>query len=420
MAQSGPSVSVVIPTYNRAHCIRRAMDSVLGQTFGDLELIVVDDGSTDDTDGVVRKYSDPRVRYVRLEKNGGPSRARNEGIRLSRGKYVAFQDSDDAWHPEKLERQMGLMDRDSDCHLVFCKYRTVEDNPRTVPEEDFFDLAGTEHGMLDVLLEEPKIGTPTMLVRKEALLEAGMFDEKLATLEDWDLSMRIARRGKISFVPEALVDVYPSSDGVNMVSGGDRMAVFLRFLDLYWDFYSDKTVFTGLLKKGFLAEYNAVTDRQARNACLDRLRAVTGLDDLHIAYLQDMYGLDVRIRKLKANVVRLTASNSGLSELACMLLGKYSPVSGGEARHCIDTEEFEGGTLEVIGWAFCGDDACLAFLEADGNVFAGTVIDRPDVKKVFGLAGSKKGFGFSVPSRDGSYRLYLLDMTRHELFLLRG
>jgi len=96
-------ISVIMPTYNRARTLKRAIDSVLAQTYSDIELIVVDDCSTDNTKDIVDKYSDERLRYVRLKKNSGACVARNVGIEKAKGEYIAFQDSDDYWEKEKIE-----------------------------------------------------------------------------------------------------------------------------------------------------------------------------------------------------------------------------------------------------------------------------------------------------------------------------
>jgi len=110
MPEKNPTVSVIISTYNRAHLIGRAIQSVLNQTYQDFEVIVVDDGSTDNTEEIVKSFNDPRIRYIRHEKNKGAAAARNTGIKAARGKYIAFQDSDDEWLPEKLEKQMKVFE----------------------------------------------------------------------------------------------------------------------------------------------------------------------------------------------------------------------------------------------------------------------------------------------------------------------
>ncbi len=103
MTENSPTVSVVIPTYNRAHLVGRAIQSVLNQTYHDFEIIIVDDGSIDNTEDVVKSLNDPSIRYTRHDQNRGGSAARNTGIKMARGEYVAFQDSDDEYLPEKVE-----------------------------------------------------------------------------------------------------------------------------------------------------------------------------------------------------------------------------------------------------------------------------------------------------------------------------
>src|SRR6056297_2960635 len=114
-------VSVIIPTYNRAKTLLRAIDSALAQTIDDLEVVVVDDGSTDNTESVLAAYDDPRVRPVIHETNQGANVARNTGLEHACGEYVAFLDSDDEWHPAKLERQLAVLEeRSSDWIGVYC------------------------------------------------------------------------------------------------------------------------------------------------------------------------------------------------------------------------------------------------------------------------------------------------------------
>ena len=106
-------VSVIIPTYNRAKLIKRSILSVLNQTYQNFEIIVVDDGSADDTKSVVESFNNPKIRYIRHDINKGQSAARNTGIKNAKGKYIAFQDSDDEWLPEKLEKQMSCFESPS-------------------------------------------------------------------------------------------------------------------------------------------------------------------------------------------------------------------------------------------------------------------------------------------------------------------
>lgn len=133
-----PLVSVIIPTYNRAHTLPASIDSVLCQTYDNLEVIVVDDGSTDGTEIFVRGLADSRVRYIKNSGNHGPAAARNLGVRRAEGEYVAFQDSDDEWRPDKLEKQMPLLLEPLEkTDLVYCEYTRYhgENRRETVPSK---------------------------------------------------------------------------------------------------------------------------------------------------------------------------------------------------------------------------------------------------------------------------------------------
>ena len=158
-------VSVVVPTYNREGTIVRSVNSVLGQTYRNLECIVVDDGSQDNTKGVISRMNDNRVRYIRLEKNSGPSVARNIGIRESRGNYLAFNDSDDLWLPDKLEMQMEKMACEG-AGMVYCSY-LYQNNGREyqVPSKRCVS-SELEGDIFESLWNDNKIGTPTILVKK--------------------------------------------------------------------------------------------------------------------------------------------------------------------------------------------------------------------------------------------------------------
>ena len=206
LGRAVPRVSVVIPTYNRAQLVTRAIDSVLQQTFDDFELIVVDDGSPDETADIVRRYQDSRIRLLRLVRNQGVSRARNAGISNARGEWVAFLDCDDEWLPEKLERQMARVDLDADEQtiVVYCRnYRQFGPQKRKpgrrkeLPEGDVFDS----------LLREGTTLIPSVyVVKRSALIEVGGFDERLATSEDHDCWLRLAQRShRFVAVQERLV-----------------------------------------------------------------------------------------------------------------------------------------------------------------------------------------------------------------------
>jgi len=184
-----PKVSVIIPTYNRAGYIEEAIDSVLAQTYKDFEIIVIDDGSTDKTRKVLRKYTG-QIRYFPQE-NQGVAVSRNKGIAVSRGEYVAFLDSDDAWLPKKLERQVAFLEEHPDIALVCGEVFLMDEKGETihhVPHDRELPLTFKN------LFEQSLIHVPTTMVRRQILEEAGGFDPAVDTSEDYDLWLRIIKK----------------------------------------------------------------------------------------------------------------------------------------------------------------------------------------------------------------------------------
>lgn len=216
-------VSIILPTYNRAHCIKRAVDSVLCQTYPHWELLVVDDGSTDNTEEVIAAYaaSDERVRYCGQSFNRGVSAARNEGIRQVRYDYIAFQDSDDVWHEDKLEKQMRIFEENPDAGLVYCAVQgTKQDgSPVRIPDNSM-ERQFLRGNLYQLLLQGNVIGAPAVVMRKECAVQCGGFDETLSCLEDWELFLRIAKVYEIGYADEALVDADFHDGGVSSHAGG--------------------------------------------------------------------------------------------------------------------------------------------------------------------------------------------------------
>lgn len=216
-------ISVILPTYNRAYCIRRAVDSVLCQTWSHWELLVVDDGSTDNTEEIIAAYaaSDERVRYCRKARNQGVSAARNEGIRLARHEYIAFQDSDDVWHADKLEKQMRIFENQPELGLVYCAMQGTRQDGSAVRVPDIsIDRRLLQGNLYGLLLQGNVIDAPTAVMRKSCVEKCGGFDEGLSCLEDWELFLRIARDYEIGYADEALVDSDIHNHGVSGHAGG--------------------------------------------------------------------------------------------------------------------------------------------------------------------------------------------------------
>ncbi len=194
-----PLVSVVLPTYNRAYILSKAIESVLAQTYTNWELIIVDDGSTDTTREIIAGFSNPRIRYIKHEANKGLAAARNTGIRNARGKYIANLDSDDVWMPKKLEKEMRRFTPGID--VVYSGYDRTLPNGRTL----HLPHHPKEGNLKNDFLESNIIGMVMSTVRKEIFFKYGMFDESVQALQDWELWLRVAPHCQFVFVPEVLV-----------------------------------------------------------------------------------------------------------------------------------------------------------------------------------------------------------------------
>lgn len=200
-----PTVSAVVPTHNRAGRVGGAVESVLDQTYDDLEVVVVDDGSTDDTRDVLATYAaHDRVRVLHAETNRGISAARNRGIEAARGEYVCALDDDDRWHPRKVERQVEAMARLDDRYCgCYTGGRILDPDGelvRTVQRGAAGDLYP------EILAENVVVPHSSHLVRRDCLDAVGGYDTAFPRAVDWDLAIRLAREYRIAYLPELLVD----------------------------------------------------------------------------------------------------------------------------------------------------------------------------------------------------------------------
>ncbi|MBR0866087.1 glycosyltransferase involved in cell wall biosynthesis [Bradyrhizobium diazoefficiens] len=199
MSQS-PRVSVILPTYNRADLVRYAIASVLDQTYRDFELIVVDDGSTDDTPAVLGSFDDPRLRCF-SQPNKGRSSARNFALHHARGDYIAFQDSDDLYLPTKLAKQVQFLDEHPDYAAVYTSASCIGDNGDSLNFVYRASVSGNIYP--DIAFFQPvTITLPTVMVRRVVLDETGVFDEAMHRFEDTDLWRRIAKHHLFGAIDE--------------------------------------------------------------------------------------------------------------------------------------------------------------------------------------------------------------------------
>ncbi len=218
-----PSVSVILPTYNRAHSLPGAMRSVLDQSFQDLELIVVDDASTDNIAEIVSEFGDPRIRYCRLEQNEGAAAARNAGLAKACGRYIAFQDSDDIWLPGKLAKQVQLLESQSpnvgavtglkilygrDAARVYGPGRVTcapdPSKPMTLEEDQL------KRSLLDC-----RVSLQNALFRRDCMPETAWFDPLAKANEDWEFVIRLSQHKLILETAEPFVLAMISPDSIS-------------------------------------------------------------------------------------------------------------------------------------------------------------------------------------------------------------
>lgn len=244
-----PVISVVLPTYNRLPLLRKAIASVVGQTFGDWELIVADDGSTDDTRGYLEAIDDPRVRPLWMEHRGDLTSARSAGLKHARSKWVAFLDSDDLWLPGKLELQLRRLAAQPECRWSYTGYSLIDTEGASLPERSDLLPRPVSGYILEPLLRF-KVSTPvpTMLVQRSLIEEIGGFDETIPIHSDYDFALRLAARSEVLALPDILTLVREHPD---------RTTARLRLAELYAD-----------QERVFRKAAAATTDREVRVLCL--------------------------------------------------------------------------------------------------------------------------------------------------------
>jgi glycosyltransferase involved in cell wall biosynthesis len=218
-----PVVSIVLPTYNRTDDLGRAIGSVLDQRFANFELVVVDDGSSENTRAVLERFDDERIEYIEHGINRGGSAARNTGIEASSGEYIAFLDDDDAWLPDKLGRQIEELEaRPEEWVGVYCDFEVVRHGVSSRLRESIAAVlpveipshrpeGGTELLPTVLMGKFPLGGTSTLLVRRTAIDRLGRFDPTFQRHQDWELLVRLLRIGKIACVDEELVVKHESN-----------------------------------------------------------------------------------------------------------------------------------------------------------------------------------------------------------------
>jgi len=229
-----PIVSVIIPTYNRKDLLERAIKSVLSQTFQDWELIIVDDGSTDETRDLVENFQrvDPRIKYIWQNNSGAPAKPRNVGILNSSGEYIAFLDHDDEWLPIKLEKQLIMLESLPEVAFVSCNVIVLS------PKKNEFIVSPKYKGekFVKKILEKNLILTASSVVIKRWVFEkVGLFDENFKFADDWDMWLRIALKYNFDFVDKPLVKYYWHGENrMIRTKIGERIRDYEYFVYKHW------------------------------------------------------------------------------------------------------------------------------------------------------------------------------------------
>lgn len=212
-------VSIIMPTYNRGYIIKNAINSILEQTYSNIELIIVDDCSTDNTSEVIKEYDDNRLFYYKLEKNSGANAARNFGILKSKGSYITFQDSDDVSEKERIREQVKCLN-ENQVFWTFSSFKRINNKKCTIVPKSHIQT----DDILNNLLYKNIVTTQCILGKRE-VFEDVMFDVELPRFQDWDLAIRLAKKYKCYHLDKVLNNVYLQSDSItkNPKKGEDAL-----------------------------------------------------------------------------------------------------------------------------------------------------------------------------------------------------
>lgn len=204
MVIDSPLVSVIIPTYDRPELLRRALTSVVSQSYENLEIIVVDDCPSEPAKKVVERFDDSRIRYILHEQNKGVCGARNTGIKRSQGQLLAFLDDDDTWLKHKIQEQINLASNNTNTNLVYTGSKNVDDSGNTLS----VSRPGIEGDVTKRLLLGDFISFSSILVDRETIEQASLLDEDLTNWEDWEWCIRLSRHTDVGFINQTLVVSY--------------------------------------------------------------------------------------------------------------------------------------------------------------------------------------------------------------------
>jgi glycosyltransferase involved in cell wall biosynthesis len=318
---SYPRITVLIPAYNAVRTIERALASVWRQNYPEVEVIVVDDCSTDDTGIRVEQAAGGNLRLTRLDKNRGVSGALNVGIRQARNEYIAFLDADDEWLPDKLIKQLPIIDAHPEMTLIACGGESVDPTGRTL---ETFGLELPPYSPSEfwrALLLKTYFSRSTVVARRTKLLEAGGFDEALMVAEDQDMWIKLASNGDTGFLPEVLARIYNIPDSLG-ARYGEREAEFTL----------------PMIRNHLSNLASRLSKREARQI-LGRRYAATG---------RNVYGLGSHARGAALLIRGMLLGNRPLENLAYLV--SASPPMMRLKRHLRRTNRSSQENVKRVGW----------------------------------------------------------------------
>ena len=279
-------ISAVIPAYNAEKYIARSIDSVLNQTCPVDEIIVVDDGSTDNTADMVKHYGD-KIRYI-YQDNQGISGARNTGIKNTQGDYVAFLDSDDYWCPDKLERQMSLAEEHPEYGLLASrcdKIQCAENIKKPNRPLSYQSRRGKSGWVLNDLFQANFIRTSSVIIRRDCFDKVGLFDEKQKQAQDYDLWLRMAAEYQVGFINEFLTVYVDNPKGIS----GDGLIGRLYVLQALEKSYLKQKIpeksYNLRMARNYFAVGRHYLQRGDREKGLAYIKKARRLAPLHLKYI---------------------------------------------------------------------------------------------------------------------------------------
>lgn len=257
-----PKVSVIIPTYNREHVIVKTINCVLSQSFADFEVLVVDDGSTDNTADIVAQIQDERIRYIKKE-NGGASSARNLGLKETQGEFIAFLDSDDLWPKDYLSKMLVYFENDPELAVAYC-LTTVKDSNGKIVDSDSQERCYS--GDITANLFVNSVVWPSGAVVRKSMAGGINFDESLRNSEDFDFFLRLSVKGRFVFVKDVKVLRGSSADSLSNSCGINCSRILV--LERFYNHLGGKSIipqFSATKKLG--QSYRRIAERYRKDMC---------------------------------------------------------------------------------------------------------------------------------------------------------